>query len=344
MSSSQYNYFHDFGTKATSMKLEDSNVTKFKVAKEFCENKARINSIDFSPDGKNLISSSDDDTIVLYDCEKGVKKREIMSKKYGCDLIKYTHATNTAIHTSNKENDIIRYLSLHDNKYIRYFAGHEKRVTTLSMSPSDDTFLSISLDNTIRLWTLNTEKLIGRIVIDGPATASYDPEGLIFAVAQNSEYIKLYDTRNYEKGPFNTIHLTKTKPDINWKSLKFSPNGKQILITTDMEEIYINDAFSGQPIKHFSIGPTVLSPIENICEATYTPDSQFILCGSIDGFLHVWSANRFNKVATLKPERSAPEAVQCVKFNPKYMLIASACSRMSFWIPPVEETESSPCK
>ena len=76
------------------MKLEDNNLSKLKVAKEFCENKARINSIDFSQDGKNLISSSDDDTIVLYDCERGVKKREIMSKKYGVDLIKYTHATN----------------------------------------------------------------------------------------------------------------------------------------------------------------------------------------------------------------------------------------------------------
>lgn len=319
------------------MKLDDSNIIKFKVAKEFNENKARINSIDFSQDGKNLISASDDDTIVLYDCEKGVKKREIMSKKYGCDLIKYTHAVNTAIHTSNKENDTIRYLSLHDNKYIRYFIGHEKRVTTLSMSPSDDRFLSISLDNTVRLWSLREDKPLGKITINGPATASYDPEGLIFAVAQNSEYIKLYDTRLYDKGPFSTIHCTKTKSDINWKSLKFSPNGKQILITTDKEEIYINDAFTGAPIKNFSIGPTVTTPIENPCEATYSPDSQYILCGSIDGCVHVWSAQKFNRVVTLRPERPTPEAVQCVKFNPKFMLFASASTYMSFWIPQLDE-------
>ena len=36
----------------------------------------------------------------------------------------------------------IRYHSLHDNKYIRYFTGHTERVTGLCLSPSTDLFLS----------------------------------------------------------------------------------------------------------------------------------------------------------------------------------------------------------
>uniref|UniRef100_A0A8B9WJV6 Uncharacterized protein n=1 Tax=Bos mutus grunniens TaxID=30521 RepID=A0A8B9WJV6_BOSMU len=35
-----------------------------------------------------------------------------------------------------------------------YFPGHSKRVVALSMSPVDDTFISGSLDKTIRLWDL----------------------------------------------------------------------------------------------------------------------------------------------------------------------------------------------
>jgi len=319
------------------MKLEDANIVKFKVAKEFCENKARINSIDFSQDGKSLISSSDDDTIMLYDCEKGIKKREINSKKYGVDLIRYTHANNTAIHTSTKENDTIRYLSLHDNKYLRYFVGHEKRVVTLSMSPADDSFLSGSLDHTIRLWDLKSDKLIGKLATLGPPTANYDPEGLIFAVGDN-DVVKLYDSRLYENGPFNTIKLPKPPlANLTWKSLKFSPNGKQILITTNFEELYILDAFSGQPLHKLTIGPKLASPLEHPCEASYSPDSQYILCGSLDGCIHVWSASRGIKITVLKPERPSPEAVQCVMFNPKFMLIASGCSRMSFWIPNTAE-------
>ena len=47
-------------------------------------------------------------------------------------------------------------MSLKENKYIRYFGGHEKKVVTLSMSPTDDTFLSGSLDKSIRLWDLRS--------------------------------------------------------------------------------------------------------------------------------------------------------------------------------------------
>lgn len=320
------------------MKLDDLSISKFKVAKEFCENKARINSIDFSQDGKNLITSSEDDTIILYDCEKGIKKRDIMSKKYGVDLIKYTHANNTAIHTSTKENDTIRYLSLHDNKYLRYFVGHEKRVVTLCMSPADDRFISGSLDNSIKLWDLKSEKPTGKLAVPGAPIANWDPEGLIFALGTGNEYIKFYDSRAYEKGPFNSIRINPNKPqNMSWKSLTFSPNGKQILITTDYEELYIHDAFSGQPLHKLAIGPKLSAPIENPCEATYTPDSQYILCGSTDGCIHVWSSSKGVKTAVLKHDKSQAEAIQRVMFNPKYMLIASAGTRMSYWIPSIDE-------
>lgn len=321
------------------MKLDDANIVKFRVAKEFCENKARINSIDFSQDGKYIVTSSDDDTIHLYDCEKGVHKREIGSKKYGADMIRYTHAINTAIHTSTKENDIIRYLSLHDNKYLRYFVGHEKRVVTLAMSPADDTFISGALDNTIRLWDLRQDKTIGKIATGGPPVVNFDPEGLIFAVGWEAETMMLYDVRHYDKGPFTTMKMPKLSENMGWKHVKFSPNGKQALITTDLEELIILDAFSLQFVHRLSPGLPVEAPLAHSCAATYTPDSQFILYGGMDGSVYVWSAEQGSRVAILRPERSQPEPVQCVLFNPKFMLMASACSKLSLWIPLLEDGE-----
>lgn len=37
---------------------------------------------------------------------------------------------------------IIRYLSMWDNKYQRYFKGHMQEVTTLAMNPKNDMLLS----------------------------------------------------------------------------------------------------------------------------------------------------------------------------------------------------------
>jgi len=55
----------------SEMKLTDQVIRSFKVAKVFKENTDRINNIDFSPTGDALISSSEDDQIVIYDVEKG---------------------------------------------------------------------------------------------------------------------------------------------------------------------------------------------------------------------------------------------------------------------------------
>ena len=53
------------------MKLTDSVVRSFRVSKLFRENTERINNVDFSTNGETLISSSEDDSIVIYDCQNG---------------------------------------------------------------------------------------------------------------------------------------------------------------------------------------------------------------------------------------------------------------------------------
>lgn len=56
------------------MKLDEKVVKSFRVARSFkdsSENGKEVNSVHFSWDGLNLITSSRDDQIVIYDCEKG---------------------------------------------------------------------------------------------------------------------------------------------------------------------------------------------------------------------------------------------------------------------------------
>lgn len=67
------------------------------------------------------------------------------------------------------------------------------------MSPVDDKFLSGSLDQTIRLWDLRHSVCLGLMHLPGFPVANFDPEGLIFAAGINSDTIKLYDLRSFEK-------------------------------------------------------------------------------------------------------------------------------------------------
>jgi len=314
----------------TEMRVTESVVRSFRVAKVFKENTDRINNIDFSPTGDALISSSEDDQIVIYDCEKGTQKRTVNSKKYGVDLVHFTHAKNTAIHASTKIDDTIRYLSLHDNKYIRYFPGHTKKVVALSMSPVDDMFLSGSMDKTLRLWDLRSPNCQGLMHLTSRPVAAFDPEGLIFAAGVNSESVKLYDLRSFDKGPFASFRLTAEK-GCEWTGLKFSPDGKTILLSTNGSVIRLVDAFHGNPLQTFSGHVNNINNKSIPLEASYSPDSQYVFSGSTDGKVHVWSTESGAKVCSFIADHTGP--VQCVQFNPKFMMLASGCTNMAFWLP-----------
>jgi len=308
------------------VKLDEAVLNSFTTLRNYTREK-RINFLDFSHDGLRLIASGDDDSMIVYDCEKAQQKQVIRSQKYGCDLVHFTHANNTIIYASNKESkdNSLRYMSIHDNKFLKYFTGHTAKVVSLSLSPVDDTIISSSLDKTVRMWDLRSPDCKGLMQCGGRAVAAFDPEGLIFAVGVQSEYIKLYDLRSFEKGPFSTFKY-KTETGCDWTGIKFSLDGKLMMLTTNGAVIRIVDAYDGKPM-HTLAGFQNNKGIP--IEASFTPDSQFVLGGSSDGKVHVWRPDTGQRVAILSGEHDNP--VTNVQFNPRYMMMASACHNLNFW-------------
>ena len=68
-------------------------------------------------------------------------------------------------------------------------------------------------------------------------------------------------------------------------------------------------------------------------EATFTPDGQFILCGTENGVVNVWNSCTGKLTAVWKGETPHPGPVGRVLFNPKKMMAVSACSQVAFWLP-----------
>ena len=85
-------------------------------------------------------------------------------------------------------------------------------------------------------------------IFQGRPVASFDPEGLIFAVGVQSEQIKLYDVRSFDKvmagrqsrhlnqfviqGPFSTFKYP-IETGCDWTGIKFSLDGKMMMLTTN---------------------------------------------------------------------------------------------------------------
>jgi WD40 repeat protein len=90
------------------------------------------------------------------------------------------------------------------------------RVVALSMSPVDDMFLSGSMDKTLRLWDLRSPNCQGLMHLTSRPVAAFDPEGLIFAAGVNSESVKLYDLRSFDKVFNNLVYISVLISKYSW--------------------------------------------------------------------------------------------------------------------------------
>lgn len=306
-----------------------SAINRMKIAKVFKDNTDFINSIDFSASGEHLITSGDDQLLHLYCCSTGRQLNSLPSKKYGADLVRFTHDKDSVIYASKCEWDhAIRYLSLHDFKYLRAFKGHRKPVVSMVMNPSNDGFASASLDGTVRFWDLKSNQCHGVIRSSGRPAVAYDSTGVVFAAGVDDNQIKLFDVRAYDKGPFSTFVVQRAGGAITkWTNLKFSPCNDHLLVGALDGALYLLDAYKGDMIRSFA---GHLNEKQSCMEASFSPDSEFVIAGSEEGRIYAWSTRRNNAPHILLGHGAA---VTCAKWNPTKMMIASACSTLAFWIP-----------
>ncbi|KAF9206328.1 member of Set1p complex, histone methyl transferase [Haplosporangium sp. Z 27] len=268
-----------------------------KVSKIFKDNTQIITSLDFDDTGAKCVTSAQDESLHVYDCITGKLDKTLFSKKYGVHLARFTHRSTNVVYASTKEDDTLRYLSLHDNKYIRYFRGHEKKVTALEMSPLDDQFLAGS-EEAVRLWDLRSPNCQGVLAVEARPAIAFDPSGLVFAVATGNS-LRLYDVKVFDQGPFDSAVIGQSLPlpmghamSICATQLEFSSDGKNILVTTASDAHYIVDAYKPANTRFRLVGHyynyTESETFHSGGEACWTPDGKCVVSGSRDGSIYVW--------------------------------------------------------
>lgn len=317
--------------------LDDDIVRSMSIGAVFSDFVGNINSIDIHRTDDLLVSASEDDSVRLYDIASAKLLKTTYHKKHGADRICFTHHPSSVICSSrynlDSTGESLRYLSMYDNRCLRYFKGHKERVVSLCMSPINDSFMSGSLDHSVRIWDLRVNACQGILRLRGRPTVAYDQQGLVFAVAMEGGAIKLFDSRSYDKGPFDTFLVGGDTAEV--RDIKFSNDGKSMLLTTTNNNIYVLDAYGGEKRCGFSLEP---SPGTSI-EATFTPDGQYVVSGSGDGTLHAWSISMRNEVACWN---SHIGVATCLKWAPRRAMFAAASTVLTFWIPNDSKAEPRP--
>ena len=322
-----------------------------------------VTSIDISQDGSQVVTSSDgDEALRLYDSStSGTLFKTLYAKKYGVSRVRFTHAPGTVVCTSRNDWDhSLRYWSLHDNRYLRYFKGHRAEVVGLSVAPKDDFLLSACAAGTCRLWDVRSDACSGFLRLptkDARPCVSFDETGLTFAVAaaapnRGGAIVSMFATADHDRGPFTQSskgdYMMTTPKAALATSIKFSSDGKHMILAGGSDSCWVIDSFTAKCVSEYRL--SCASSV--ITDAAITPDCKYVIAGTLNkassdasGSLHIWPliSGDAGAVESGGPKVVTEEVavhvgkhagpVHAVLCSPVTLMVASACKNLNLWLP-----------
>lgn len=315
-------------------------------------------SLDFHRNG-HFLAMATKDSVHLVDSLAGVEKKRIQLKTNGVGLVRFTHHESCVLVTSDRKNNDIRYVSVLDNKYLRFFRGHDAAVVSLAMSPVNDFFLSASKDGVILQWNLAQPKPVKRLELPADSAnirVHYDPNGgQVFAVMcrdlkKNVQTLKLYGADTCETGPFLDVApsetlvraaISRAHPPVSaaltdkyvaamWTEFEFAPDGKSLLVNTNADLLLVLDAFAREkePLAICSRKNENGIPNLGMC---FSADGKYVVAANDDKELLVYDVRSGSTVTILTGHLQMVKNVRC---NPRYDVMASSCTSLALWIAP----------
>uniref|UniRef100_A0A0K0ESI4 WD_REPEATS_REGION domain-containing protein n=1 Tax=Strongyloides stercoralis TaxID=6248 RepID=A0A0K0ESI4_STRER len=294
-----------------------------------------VNSLCFSIDGRFIFTSDDSNVGRVIDIHSWKTKRIVSFNKYGIYNGQFLQHNYDIIHPSYKINYSLRQYSLEYNKYIRFYHGHENKITKLSLSPAGTFFMTSSTDGTIRLWDNRVPNSCSTINGFANPKISYDATGNYIGVIDETYVVKFFDIRTYNRGILKTFVINDENLNENnrVRDIQFSPNGKNFILPTNGCTFGSYDVITGGKIANY----------ESINNWGYSHYSvEFSPCGSVifvscDNEINIYNVNNGFLHKTLISQHC--RSISQMKFFNNAMMLAIGGDGVSLWTPDYAKIE-----
>jgi WD40 repeat protein/NAD-dependent dihydropyrimidine dehydrogenase PreA subunit len=204
----------------------------------------KINSVIITPDGNNILSASDDNTIKTWDLYSRNLIETFETHEEGVTSIAISLDGKFMLSSGGqiKKNKTIKVWSMDDKTLIKELKKHKSYITSIKFSHDGSWFCSSSNDGEIIIWDYQTQKPIHALRgHKEPVTTlaiSNDDEYIVSG--SNDNTIKVWSVTN--KKPIQTIKAHTEK--IN--SVIISPNNQHVISGANDKTIKIWDLSTGQ--------------------------------------------------------------------------------------------------
>jgi len=274
----------------------------------------RLVGIAYSPDGKYIVSGSEDKTLKLWDVQSGNEIRSFNGHTEWVSAVAYCPSGRYI--ASGSGDGSIKVWDILNGKEVFSFTGHKNYVRSLAYSPDGNYLVSVGFtEKNLKLWNARNGQEVYSIALGSVLLnhAIFSPDGK-YTLSNESKLLKLRDIHTGQE-----IRSFKGHND-NVCALAISADSKFIVSGSYDDMMKLWDTQTGQEIRTFSIHKG------RILSLAFSPDGKYVVSGGWDNTVYLWDTQTGQEVYKFSGHT---DNVSCVVFSPDGKHIASGSMDMT---------------
>jgi WD40 repeat protein/transcriptional regulator with XRE-family HTH domain len=276
---------------------------------QFSGHTGGVHALAFSPDGKWVLTSSDDGTPRLWDAATGQTVQKFSGHTAGVRGVAFSPDGQTVL--TGSADTTARLWNAATGQELQQFRGHTKAIWGVAFSPDGKQVLTGSLDQTARLWDAATGHEVRQFVghTAGVNYVAFSPDGKQALTGSDDNTARLWDAATGQ--PLRTLsgHTGRLR------GATFAPDGKTVLTGgIDDGAARLWDAQTGKELRQFRGHPL------GVRSVAFAPDGTTILTGGLDHLVKWWDVATG---AELRTFAGHTDQVNGVAFSPDGQLFVT---------------------
>ncbi|MCX5637545.1 MAG: protein kinase [Planctomycetota bacterium] len=288
------------------------------AANTFWGHQGWVLSVALSPDGKRIISGSEDGMIKVWDAATGIQMMTLCGHESFVNCVAVSLDGKRIV--SGSKDGTIKVWDAETGSKVMTLRGHGRgelggSVCCVAYSSDGKRIISGGDDQTLKVWDVEkgSELITLRIQESNVRSVAFSHDGKRIVSVGNLGvgHLKVW---NAETGQ-EQISLDPNTKDLHFLNVAFSSDGKHIAsVHSSKGTVKIWDAETGSEVL------TLHGHRSFIQSVAFSPDGRYILAGCVNGTLKIWEVADGREIIVL---RGHMDSVESVAFSPDGKRIVS---------------------